>query len=129
LLGRKGTLRLFYFALQLAQCAEIGRASVLVKTVGDDGGGGFIDDTEDLEAGDSSSVFCCLALSVVEVWGGVSREILPICRIETSQAGTVTTACVTFFPRKASVVSFILPRTIAEITSGVWEEMSGNQET
>ena len=54
---------------------------------------GFIDDTEDLEASDSSSVFCCLALSVVEVWSGVSREILLICRIETSQTGTVTTAC------------------------------------
>jgi hypothetical protein len=95
--------------------------SVLVKTVGDGGGSGFIDDTEDLEAGNSSSIFCCLALSVVEVWSGVSREILPICRIETSQTGTVTTACVTFFPRKASAVSFILLRTIAEISSGIWE--------
>jgi hypothetical protein len=80
-------LCLFYFALQLAQGAEIGRVSVLVKTVGDDSSGGFIDDTEDLEAGNSSSIFCCLVLSVVEVWSGVSREILPICRIETSQTG------------------------------------------
>ena len=35
------------------------------------------------------------------------------------QAGTVITACVTFCPRKDSAVSFILPRTIADISSGV----------
>jgi hypothetical protein len=43
------------------------RLGLLVKTVGDGGSGGFIDNAEDLEAGDSASVFCCLALSVVEV--------------------------------------------------------------
>ena len=43
------------------------RLGLLVKTVGDGGGGGLIDDAENLQAGDSSSVFCCLALSVVEV--------------------------------------------------------------
>mmetsp|Transcript_19909 Transcript_19909/g.61612 ORF Transcript_19909/g.61612 Transcript_19909/m.61612 type:complete len:216 (-) Transcript_19909:229-876(-) len=34
-------------------------------------------------------------------------------------AGTVTTACSTFSPRKASAVSFIFVSTIAEISSGV----------
>lgn len=37
------------------------------------------------------------------------------------QAGTVTTACVTFSPRYASAVSFILIRTMALISSGVWK--------
>ena len=35
------------------------------------------------------------------------------------QAGTVTTALVTFSPRNDSAVSFILLRTMAEISSGV----------
>ena len=43
------------------------RLGPLVKTVGDGSGGGFIEDTEDLQAGDSSSVVCRLALSVIEV--------------------------------------------------------------
>ena len=34
------------------------RLRLLVKTVGDGGDGGFIDDTEDLQASDSSSIFC-----------------------------------------------------------------------
>ncbi len=72
---------------------------LLVKAVGDGSGRGFIDDTEDLQAGDSSRVFCCLALGVVEVCSGVSRGIIPTIGMENAQAGTVTTACVTFFPR------------------------------
>ncbi len=139
LLGRKGTLRLFHFALELAQCAKIGRnvcpsllfvlldkvfndavikvfttevgitgssqhlkdaiidrekrnvecatpkvidddpgfrLGLFVKAVGDGSGCGFIDDTENLKASDSSSVFRCLALSVVEVCSRVSGGIL-----------------------------------------------------
>jgi hypothetical protein len=72
---------------------------LLVEAVGDGSGRGFIDDTEDLQAGDSPGVFCCLTLCVVEVCSGVSRGILPIIGMENAQAGTVTTACVTFFPR------------------------------
>jgi hypothetical protein len=75
------------------------RLGLLVKTVSDGSGSGFIDDTEDLQASDSSSVFCCLALSVVEVYSGVSRRNFKTIRMKTAQAGTVTTACVTFFPR------------------------------
>lgn len=65
---------------------------LLVKAVGDGSGRGFVDDTEDLQAGDSSRVFCCLALGVVEVCSGVSREIFPTVGMENAQAGTVTTA-------------------------------------
>jgi hypothetical protein len=162
LLGRKGALRLFYFALKLAQCTKVGRdvcaglllvlldkvfnhavieifttevgitsssqdlkdtiddrekrnvecatsevidndpgfgLGLLVKAVGDGSGCGFIDDTENLQAGDSSCVFCCLALGVVEVCSGVSRGILPTIAMKNALAGTVTMACVTFFPR------------------------------
>jgi hypothetical protein len=72
---------------------------MFVKAVGDGRGRGLIDDTEDLQAGDSSRVFCCLSLSVVEICSGVSGGILPTIGLENAQAGTVTTACVTFFPR------------------------------
>jgi hypothetical protein len=52
------------------------RLGLLVKTVGDGSGGGLIDNAKDLKASDGSSVFCCLALSVVEVCSRVSRGIL-----------------------------------------------------
>lgn len=41
--------------------------ALLVKTVGDGGGGRFVDDTEDGETGDGSGVLGGLTLSVVEV--------------------------------------------------------------
>jgi NAD-specific glutamate dehydrogenase len=69
-----------------------------VKAIGDGGGGRFVDDTKDLQAGDGSSVFGCLALSVVEVWD-VSIEIPQSKLGGNAHAGTVTTAWVTFFPR------------------------------
>jgi len=47
-----------------------------VKAVGDSSSGRFVNDTKDLQTGDGSSVFGCLALSVIEVCGGVSRWIL-----------------------------------------------------
>ena len=40
-----------------------------VQPVGEGGGGGLVDDAEDIEACDRSGVFCCLALGVVEVGG------------------------------------------------------------
>lgn len=54
------------------ECPGFG-LGLLVKAIGDSSGGGFIDDTEDLQAGDSSRVFCCLALGVVEVCSGVTE--------------------------------------------------------
>jgi hypothetical protein len=40
---------------------------LLVETVGDGSGGGLVDDTEDIEAGNNTSVFSSLSLRVVEV--------------------------------------------------------------
>jgi hypothetical protein len=46
---------------------DLGFTALLVKTVGDSGGGRLVDDTEDLETGDGSGILGGLALSVVEV--------------------------------------------------------------
>ena len=46
-----------------------------VETVGDGGSGGFVDDTEDVEAGNSASVFCCETLRVVKVSGDARDEM------------------------------------------------------
>lgn len=43
-------------------------ATLLVETVDDGGSGRFVDDTEDLETSDGTSILRGLALSVVEVW-------------------------------------------------------------
>jgi hypothetical protein len=40
--------------------------SRLVQSIGDGGGGGLVDDSENIEAGDGASVFGSLSLSVVE---------------------------------------------------------------
>lgn len=94
--------------------------TLLVETVGDSGGGGFVDDTEDLKTGDCAGVLGSLTLGVVEVCGQKMRQLEKRkCGGDGVQAGTVTTAWVTFLPRYASAVSFILVKTIAEISSGV----------
>jgi hypothetical protein len=49
---------------------------LLVKTVGERGGGGFVDDTEDVKTGDSSSVLGGGTLSVVEVGGNGDDSVL-----------------------------------------------------
>ena len=42
-------------------------STLLVKTVGDGGGGRLVNDTENLKTGDCSGILGCLTLSVVEV--------------------------------------------------------------
>ena len=47
---------------------DLGLAPFFVKSVRNGGGGGFVDDTQNLKTGDGTGVFGCLALSIVEVW-------------------------------------------------------------
>ena len=48
---------------------DLGLLPPLVKAVGDGGGGGLVDNTEDLETGNGTGILGGLTLSVVEVGG------------------------------------------------------------
>ncbi len=48
---------------------DLGFTTLLVETVGDGGGGGLVDDTEDLETSNRSGILRGLTLGVVEVYG------------------------------------------------------------
>jgi hypothetical protein len=48
---------------------DLGFTTLLVKTVGDSGSGGLVDDTEDLETGDGTGILGSLTLGIVEVGG------------------------------------------------------------
>ena len=52
---------------------DVSFSTSLVESVGDGGGGRFVDDSEDVESGDRSSVLGSLSLSVVEASYFVSR--------------------------------------------------------
>lgn len=90
-----------------------------VETVGDGGGGGLVDDTENLETGDGTSILGSETLRVVEVGGDTRRssDQEPERRKKISITH-VTTAFLTVLPSLASEISFILVRTIAEISWG-----------
>jgi hypothetical protein len=59
----------------VSACANTWK-SYLVKTVGQSGSGGFVDDTENVETGNSSGVLGGSALSVVEVGGNGDNGVL-----------------------------------------------------
>ena len=59
---------------------------LLVETVSDGGGGGFVDDTEHVQAADDAGVLRRLALRVVEV-GGNGDDGLGDCRAEVGLRG------------------------------------------
>ena len=50
--------------------------SLLVESVGDSGGGGLVDDTEDVKSGNGSSILSGLPLGVVEVSGDGDNGVL-----------------------------------------------------
>src|SRR6267154_1574374 len=68
----------------------------LVKTVGDSGSGGFIDDAKNLKACNCTSILSCLMLSIIEVLMGTDKPEEGKIKKIGLHAGTVTTACVTF---------------------------------
>ena len=46
---------------------DLGFTTLLVKTIGDSGSGGFVDNTKDLKTGDGTGILGSLTLGVVEV--------------------------------------------------------------
>ncbi|CAA6666594.1 unnamed protein product [Spirodela intermedia] len=86
-------------------------ATLLIQTVGNGGGGWFVDYSGNIETGDHASVLGSLSLSIIEVrwrrWKGNHLSTIKI-----------TTASLIFFPRNASAVSFILSAFIHKSISG-----------
>ena len=62
-------------------------SALLVKTVGDSGCGGFVDDTKNLETGDGACVLGSLTLGVVEVCRARQRLKLRITSVATYRQG------------------------------------------
>ncbi len=58
---------------------------LLVETVGDSGRSGLVDDTEDVQAGDETSILGSLTLRVVEVGGDSDDGIVDSARRGSSQ--------------------------------------------
>jgi hypothetical protein len=92
-----------------------------VETVGDSGGGRLVDDTEDLESGNGTSVLGSQSLRVVEVGRDAmisNRSVSHLIRFRPVSPTHVTTAFLTCLPNLASATSFILVKTMAEISWG-----------
>mmetsp|Transcript_61485 Transcript_61485/g.70505 ORF Transcript_61485/g.70505 Transcript_61485/m.70505 type:complete len:335 (-) Transcript_61485:480-1484(-) len=57
--------------------------TLLIQTVGNSGGGGFVDDSQDVEASDGSSILGGLSLGIVEVSGDSDNSVLNLLTEET----------------------------------------------
>jgi hypothetical protein len=105
---------------------------LLVESVSDGSGGGLVDDSEDVKSSDGSGVLGGESLGVVEV-GGDAEAVLGGGRSDSERILTffsegedesenkntyVTTAFLTSLPSLASAISFILMRTMDEISWG-----------
>lgn len=78
---------------------DLGFTTLFVKTVCDGGSGRLVDDTKNLETGDGTGILGSLTLGVVEVCEDQSARLLRNQFGINLQAGTVTTAWVTVWPR------------------------------
>lgn len=90
---------------------------LLVKTVGNSGSSRFVDNTEHLKTGNGTGVLSGETLRVVEVGRNAFYKVSPGYRVHLINTH-VTTAFLTVLPILASAISFILVRTMAEISWG-----------
>ena len=92
--------------------------ALLVETVGDSGGGRFVDDTEDVETSDGAGILGSLTLGVVEVCRNGDDGMAKAATSAKISFGRAGFAHLIFLLRNCSAVSLILTRTIDDSSSG-----------
>jgi len=89
-----------------------------IETVCNGGSSGFVDDTENIQTSDGTSIFGGETLRVVEVGRDATSRLEAVANGVKGNTH-VTTAFLTVLPSLASEISFILDRTMEEISWGL----------
>jgi len=111
--GKKGDIESSSSEIEDEDSSLVG--GLLIETVSNGGSGGLVDDSENLESGDGTGILGSETLGVVEVSGDATGQY----RFSLRNVWTyVTTAFLTVLPSLASEISFILMRTMEEISWG-----------
>jgi len=89
-----------------------------IETIGDGGCCRFVDDTENIKTGNGTRVLGGKTLGIIEVGRNTERKLQSV-SWKVERMTHVTTAFFTVLPSLASEISFILERTIEEISWGL----------
>ena len=111
--GKKGDIESSTSEIEDEDSSLVG--GLFIETVSNGGSSGLVDDSENLESGDGTGILGSETLGVVEVSGDAASQYKSFIGDDWTY---VTTAFLTVLPSLASEISFILMRTMEEISWG-----------